>query len=71
MLYKSHRRPQGRSHFAQGFAHLRGNFGFAEPPEDGKLQGLPLRLRQLIDHLVEKHQTIINQSDFLRLGQPG
>ena len=71
MLDKSHRGSQGRSHFSQRFAHLRGYFGFAESPEDGKLQGLPLRLRQLIDRLVEENQTIINQRDFLRMGQPG
>ena len=54
----------------KGSPDLRGNFRFAQPPEDRQLQGLPLRLRQLIDHFVKKNQTIINQGDFLRVGQP-
>ena len=53
---------------AQGFAHLRGNFQFASPPEDRQLQSLPLRLRQLIDRFMEKNQSIINQPDFFWLG---
>ena len=68
MLYKRHRSPQSRPYLSQGFAYLRGNFNFPQPPEDSKFQGLPLRLRQLIEGLVKKHHTAINQTDLLGLG---
>ena len=71
MFYKSHRGPQGSLRFARGSPMAVAISDSLKPAEDGQLQGLPLRLRQLMDGLVKKGQPIVNQSDFLRLGQPG